>query len=186
MLCWNRNITCRANLDLINQARTAAADHLNIGNPEEAIKLICEHPKKPKFPAKPKGIAAKIQETFKQLRPIIGTDLHLVMENQITSWKRLFRENAEKMTYLVFFYVTPLSGETLYQHYQETINRSSEEKYAAGEHPMYGNYIQIAVYKSNDRMFIPGNNRGNAFIIGKDITSDGRSNQGKHGYSRMP
>ena len=34
---------------------------------------------------------------------------------------------------------------------------------------MYGNYIQI-VYKSNDRMFIPGNNRGNAFIIGKDIT----------------
>ena len=90
MLCWKGNITCRANLDLINQARTAAANHLNTGDPEEAIKLICKHLKKPKFPAKPKGIAAKIQETFKQLRSIIGTNLHLVMENQITSWKRLF------------------------------------------------------------------------------------------------
>ena len=170
MLCWNGNITsCRANLDLINQVRTAAAHHLNTRDPEEAIKLICEHPKKPKFPAKLKGVAAKIQDTSKQLRSIIGTDLHLVMENQITSWKQLFRENAEKTTYLVFFYITPLSGEILYQRYQETINRSSEAKHAAGEHPMYGNYIQI-VYKSNDRMFIPGNNRGNAFIIGKDIT----------------
>ena len=145
MLCWNGNITSQANLEIINQAKNAASNHLNTGDPEEAIKLICEHPKKPKFPAKPKGVAMKIQETFKQLRSIIGTDLHLVMENQITSWKQLFRENAEKTTYLVFFYITPLSGEILYQRYQETINRSSEAKHAAGEHLMYGNYIQIAV-----------------------------------------
>ena len=144
MLCWNGSITYWANLEIIDQAKTTAANHLNTRDPEEAIKLICKHPKKQRFPAKPKGGAMKIQETFKQLRSVIGTVLHLMMNNQITSWKRLFQENAEKTTYLILFYATPLSGELLYQRYQETINISSEEKYAAGEHPMYSNYIQIA------------------------------------------
>ena len=86
----------------------------------------------------------------------------------------MFHEDAIKSTCLVFFYATPLQQETLYERYKEHINKTPQEKKEAGEH---------TVYEAKDRMLIPGNIKGNVYIIGADIRKYAtEGNKGIMGY----
>ena len=128
--------------------------------------LMLINPGSTKSPPKAGRLAHKINKTLaaiaKTIRPRI--DICIALTHQTSEWQQIFNKTANG-TFLLFFYVTPLENEPMYQQFQIDKQEKTGEEY----HQHYGKYTQVAIYKANNRILIPVNIKGDAYIIGNNL-----------------
>ena len=146
-----------AGIKITNRHEEDIACKLNTPDRASQWNFIARNRSKPDYPPPAKFLITKIQRILHQLGNIT---VHI--KGQQSNLTRLFHPTNDADTdtiFIVFLYVETLPYEPPYR--VTTLPKRENNM---------GYYLQMALYDTRNRLFIPGNINGTAFIIGKDIS----------------